>query len=224
MRTDDLIVQLARSAGPVVPLPPPMQRLWWWTAGAAAATIMGVVLIGVRADSGTMVGQAVFLAMIGVTVTTALLSAAAALVLSVPGAERTPAQRWAPLVAGSAWAALLLVSVLSGGSAFDRIVAFPVHAGCVAQITALALVPGWVIFAMLRRAAPLRHRWSGGLAALAALALAAAGTQFICPVNDPAHLLVGHLAPVAALALGGPLIGARAFAWRAMDHAQRPHA
>jgi hypothetical protein len=65
---------------------------------------------------------------------------------------------------------------------------------------------------MLRGAAPLRHRWSAGLATLAALALAAAGTQFICPIDDPAHYLVGHFAPVAALAILGTLIGHRAFA------------
>jgi hypothetical protein len=104
--------------------------------------------------------------------------------------------------------------VASGGSSLSRIAAFPVHVGCVAQIVALSLIPGLALFTMLRRAAPLRLSWSAGLASLAAFAAAAAGTQFLCPINDPAHLLVGHAVPVAALALAGALIGSRAHAAR----------
>jgi hypothetical protein len=210
--TEDLIVRLAGLAGPVQPLAPPMRRLWRWTAGAVAATVTGAAVIGVRADSATMSRDIGFLVLAGLTMATGVVSAAAALVLSVPGAERSAAQRWAPIAAGCAWAALLTWSVLSGGSAVSRLAAFPFHIGCVIQIIALSLVPAWALFAMLRRAAPLRLRWSAGLASLAALALAAAGTQFICPVNDPAHLLVGHVVPVAGLAFAGALIGSRALA------------
>jgi hypothetical protein len=210
--TEALIVRLAGSAGPIQPLAPPMRRLWRWAAGAAVATVAGAAVIGVRADGAAMSRETGFLVLAALTTATALISAAAALVLSVPGAERSPAQRWAPIAAGSAWAALLTWSLLSGGSAVSRLLAFPFHAGCVIQIIALAAVPAWALFAMLRRAAPLRCMWSAGLASLAALALAAAGTQFICPINDPAHLLVGHLVPVAGLALAGAVIGSRALA------------
>lgn len=211
MTTEDLIIRLASSAGPVQPLAPPARRFGYWTAAATAVTAAGVALIGSRPDSWTMVHQTEFLAVAAVTMATALISAGTALVLSVPGAERSPVQRWAPIAACGAWTALLTVSILSGGSAIDRIVALPFHTGCAIQIAALALVPGWMLFVMLRRAAPLRRHWSGGLATLAAVALAAAGTQFLCPLDDPAHLLVGHFAPVAALALAGALIGGRAF-------------
>ena len=40
----------------------------------------------------------------------------------------------------------------------------------------------------------------------------AAGTQITCPIDDPAHHLVGHLAPVATLGALGALAGARLFA------------
>jgi hypothetical protein len=69
------------------------------------------------------------------------------------------------------------------------------------------------MFAMLRRAAPLRRTWSAALATLAAVALGAAATQFLCPIDDPAHLLVGHLLPVASLAIGGAIAGRRALDW-----------
>jgi hypothetical protein len=66
---------------------------------------------------------------------------------------------------------------------------------------------------MLRRAAPLRLGWVAALATLAAVALAAAATQFICPIDDPAHQLVGHVLPVVVLAIGGAIGGRRSLDW-----------
>ena len=66
---------------------------------------------------------------------------------------------------------------------------------------------------MLRRAAPLRQAWTGALATLAAAALGAAATQVLCPIDDPAHQLVGHVLPVILLAIAGTIAGRRAFDW-----------
>ena len=75
------------------------------------------------------------------------------------------------------------------------------------------MVPGWALFAMLRRAAPLQRAWSAALATLAAVALAAVATQIICPVDDPAHQLVGHALPVAFLSVCGAIVGRRWLNW-----------
>ena len=74
-------------------------------------------------------------------------------------------------------------------------------------------MPGWVLFAMVRRAAPLRRAWSGALATLAAVGISAAATQFICPLDDPAHQLVGHVLPVAVLSVLGAFVGHRYLNW-----------
>ena len=214
MTTENLIIRLARSAGPVQPLAPPVRRLGRWSIGAIAATVVGATIIGVRPDAGAIARHLPFVALAVVTVVTALVSAAIALVLSVPGAERSAAQRWAPVGIGGFWALILIASLLSGGSALQRVASFPVHVGCVLQILGLALLPGWWLFAMVHRAAPLRHSWSGANATLAAVALAAAGTQFICPIDDPAHLLVGHFVPVVMFALCGAWLGRRLFSNR----------
>ncbi len=63
------------------------------------------------------------------------------------------------------------------------------------------------------RAAPLRRAWSAAFATLAAVALAAVATQVICPVDDPAHQLVGHVAPVALLSVWGAIVGRRWLNW-----------
>jgi hypothetical protein len=213
VRTDELIVQLARAAGPVRPLPGPSVRLARWTAAAAAMTALGVIVIGPRADVLTAIYQPTFVALAVATLGTALLSAAGAFVLSVPGVERSPLQRAVPLVAGGVWALVLVVLLTTGGDPVQRILALPFHWACVIEIVGLSIVPSWVLFVMLRRAAPLRRAWSAAFATLAAVALAAVATQVICPLDDPAHQLVGHLLPVALLSLSGTIVGRRWLNW-----------
>jgi len=213
VRTDELIVQLARAAGPVRPLPGPSVRLARWTAAAASMTALGVIVIGPRADVLTAIYQPTFVALAVATLGTALLSAAGAFVLSVPGVERSPLQRAVPLVAGGVWALVLVVLLTTGDDPVQRILALPFHWACVIEIVGLSIVPSWVLFVMLRRAAPLRRAWSAAFATLAAVALAAVATQVICPLDDPAHQLVGHLLPVALLSLSGTIVGRRWLNW-----------
>jgi hypothetical protein len=66
---------------------------------------------------------------------------------------------------------------------------------------------------MLRRAAPLRLGWSAALATLAGMGLGAAATQLICPIDDPAHQLVGHLLPAAVFVVIGTIAGRRVIDW-----------
>ena len=213
MRTDDLIVELARAAHPIRPLPRPSVRLAQWTAALVPLTALCVIVIGPRRDVWHAIQQLTFVGTAAATLVTALLAAAAAFVLSVPGVERSPVQRVMPLAAGGLWALMLAVGLTTGGDAVRRLAALPFHWLCLIEIAGLGLVPGWALFAMLRRAAPLRRTWSAALATLAAVGLGAAATQFLCPIDDPAHLLVGHVLPVAFLAIGGAIAGRRALDW-----------
>lgn len=209
MKTDDLIIALATSAGPVQPLPRPLVRLARWTLGAALFVALGVLVIHPRADLSTVIREPVFAAVAGTTLVAALLAAAAAFVLSVPGEERLPLQHYVPFVGAGVWALGLSILLAAGGDSLGRLLALPVHTACVAEIVGLALVPGSMLFAMLRRAAPLEPAWSAALATLAAVGLGAVATQLICPIDDPAHQLVGHFAPVAVLVLLGAVVGRR---------------
>jgi len=104
-----------------------------------------------------------------------------------------------------------------------RVLALPFHWLCLIEIAGLSVVPGWALFAMLRRAAPLRRAWSAALATLAAVALAAVATQFMCPIDDPAHHLVGHLLPVAVLSVCGAIVGRRWLNWLGRASLQNPN-
>ena len=59
--------------------------------------------------------------------------------------------------------------------------------------------------------------WSAALATLASVALGAAATQFLCPIDDPAHQLVGHVLPVAFLSVWGAIVGGRSLNWLSHD-------
>jgi hypothetical protein len=213
VRTEALIVELARAAGPLRPLQRPSVRLAQWTAAVVPLTAVCVIVIGPRRDAWHAVQQLTFVVIAAATLATALLSAAAAFVVSVPAGERSPLQRVAPLVALGVWVLALAVMLTAEDDSARRLTALPFHWLCLIEIAGLGLVPGWALFAMLRRAAPLRRRWSGGLATLAAVAVGAGATQFLCPIDDPAHHLVGHVLPVALLAVGGAVAGRRTLDW-----------
>jgi hypothetical protein len=213
MRTDELIVELARSAGPVRPLPSPSIRLARWTVATAPLMALAVIVIGPRADVMAAMSDPAFVGIAGVTILTALLSAASTLVLGIPGAERSMWQRVLPLLAGGLWALALVYLLTIEGSALRRLQQWPFHWLCLIEIVGLSVGPAWALMMMLRRAAPLRKAWAGALAILAAVALGAAATQFLCPLDDPAHQLVGHAFPVAVLALLGALVGTRYLNW-----------
>jgi hypothetical protein len=213
VKTEDLIVRLARGARPVRSLRPPWARFARWTAVAVLVETIGALAIGVRSDVAIALQQPAFAGLAAATLLTALLSGAAVFALSVPGIERSPLQRTAPLASGALWVGWLVVLLMAGGQSMRRLAALPIHAACVIEIVGFGVLVGWPLFAMLRRAAPLRPTWSALLAALAAAAFAAAATQLICPIDDPAHHLTGHLPPVVLITILGAAFGRHALDW-----------
>jgi hypothetical protein len=172
-----------------------------------------VLVIGARVDVVPLLRDTVFVSTGAFTLLTALLAAFCALVLGIPGAERSPAQRALPFLAAAAWIGGLTALLQAGGDAMGRVLSLPIHPLCIIEIAALGIVPGWTLFTMLRRAAPLQPGWTAALATLAAVAMGAAGTQLLCPIDDPAHHLVGHVAPVALFAGIGALLFRRSLDW-----------
>ena len=209
MKTDDLIVDLARQATPVTPLASPAVRLGRWGAKMVVFAGAAVSALGPRQDLFDALRQPVYAARLMTTLSTAILAAAAAFVLSVPGAERSRVQRVLPWVALGGWAVLLAALLVSGGDPVARVLAFPVNWPCGYKILGFSLISGTALFVALRRAAPLERLWTASVAALAATAFGAVATQFVCPVDDPAHQLVGHVLPVIVLAAIGTAIGVR---------------
>ena len=206
MKTDDLILQLAKSAEPVTPLPPPSIRLVRWLALAGAVAAVAVFAIGPRPDLSAALERPAFAASLVALLLAAVSSAAAALVLSVPGAERSPRQRALPIVAAAAWpAAWLTAMTMSAATGGGRVF----HWACAVEIAALGAGSGWALFTMARRAAPLLPAWTAAIASLAAITIASAATQIICPIDAPVHQLAGHVLVAVVVGFGGFLAGRR---------------
>lgn len=196
MRTEDLIADLASRATPVRPLPSPGIRVLAWSAVAMICAVVGTIVFGTRADLGAQMREPAFVLVGLVAFATSALAALASLVLAIPGAERSPALRSSTVAVVVLWAVILVAAIVRAGHGFAGAADWPI---CFVRVVAIALVPAGVLFGMLRRSAPLRLGWTSALAAAAAIAAAAIAIQFICPLNDPAHALLGHLGPVLAL-------------------------
>ena len=214
MRTDELIVQLARSARPIRPLPPPRVRAMRWLAAALLVMFVALVVIGPRADLTLALSQPVFLGSLVALLLTLGSGASAAFALSVPGAQRSRVQRGLPLMTAAAWSAIWLVVLSTAGAPAGPATA-PIHSGCAIQIAVCALASGWLLFAMLARAAPLRPLWTAAVASLASMATGAAVAQVLCPLDDPMHQLVGHVLIALVVAGAGLVVGRPALTtWR----------
>lgn len=192
-------------------LPTLALRLGGWAA--VMAVLVGAAVLVPRPDLGARVRAAGF-----VLETVALATAAFVLgILALRSAEpdRVPTR-------GAAGAALVLAIVATGiglvapPSADATLGVILARAGgCFWSTLAFAAAPALVLFATVRRGAPLAPRAAGAYAAGAALVLASLAMRLHCPLDEAVHLTLGHLLPVAAGTLAGAVLGGTWFGgWR----------
>jgi hypothetical protein len=89
------------------------------------------------------------------------------------------------------------------------------HLSCVAGTAAFALGPLAAFLATRRASDPVAPRLTGAAIAAAAGAWGALGIELHCRYTSPLHVFLGHVLPVALLALLGVVVGARFLAIRA---------
>ena len=213
MRTEDLIQELVSDARPVTRIQPIARRLLAWVVLAAVSFGVVLFLMGVRRDLGDSTDRADFAFEAALLIITAMSAAVGALVVSVPGAERSPMVRWAPIIAAAAsvlWAAGELVYAAASGAPTGRLT-FAWH--CVYKTACVGAVPGIALFLMVRRAAPMHAMWAGLLAVLATAAVGVLGANVICPNDRPLHMLLWHVAPLMLFAAIGAALGTWLLKW-----------
>ena len=207
------IARLVRSATPVTPLEPPSVRLARWAISSTALVLPSVVILGVRSDVAAQMMNGWFIARATATLAIGVSAAIVAFFMSVPGVEPSRPARAVPLTACLAWAVMLVGTIAATRSPLDVLLQVTPHPSCVLLVVATALLPGATLVRMLRDAAPLQARWTGGFAGLASLALGALGTQFVCTNDAAAHHLLWHLTPVVLLTLTSAAVGSSVLGW-----------
>jgi hypothetical protein len=213
VETDDLVRRLAADAAPVTRLAPVPVRLMVWTAVTLTSAVAAVWWLGARGDLLTAVWAPGFQVKSILLLVTAITAAAGALLVSVPGGERSAAVRWLPVATVAAlllWMGGELGAAAAAGTANWRVGA---AWGCAAQVMAVGLLPGAVLFVRVRRAAPLRGAWAGLLALVAMGAVGALGTSAICPSDRSVHVLVWHVLPLVTIGAVGAAAGYVLLGW-----------
>jgi hypothetical protein len=186
-----------------------------WLLTIAAALWAGVsVAIGRPGLRGRPLAYVAGLAIASLLIAAAATWAGVARGRSMLG--RTSAWRMA---AAMLTPAMLLAASLAFGSLWPQTVTdsseLGAHLLCLAGTTAFALGPLAAFMAMRRAADPVAPRLTGAAIAAAAGAWGALGIELHCRYASPLHVVVGHVLPVALLALAGMVVGARLLAIRA---------
>ena len=211
MKSEELIQNLVADLEPVKPLSSVPRRLAAWTATALLSVVAGVALIGLRSDLHAVVHGEMFMLETLLIAFAAVFSAASAFVLSVPRSERQMRHKLMALAPVMFWIMYLVFEQLSGGVRSEDVI--PMAAGCAGKVGIFGIVPGIVIFFMIRQAAPTDLGWSGFLASVAVLSVGCMTLQFVCPDYGALHVLLWHALPILVLGLGGIFLGKWILRW-----------
>ncbi|HVO09742.1 MAG TPA: NrsF family protein [Vicinamibacteria bacterium] len=177
---------------PVRPLPRPALRAMEIAIWALALFLLVPRLHPLREDAAALGPWLLWGVAIGEAVA-GLLLAGLALREAVPGGGLARARVGLALALGATTqlAASLLTWTLAPATTSAEMAR---HRGAVCfSIQELLAIPGLALaFWLVQRALPVRPRWSGALAGLAAGLLADAAWHLICPRSDLPHVLIWH--------------------------------
>jgi hypothetical protein len=214
MKTNDFIKQLSSDVKPVKRLASPGKRFFIWFLASFFSISLGISLMGIRSDFSQALMNPRFVLETLAILAIAILAAAGAFMMSVPGMGSRPIIRWLLIIPSIAWPLSLayrLYTIYSQANSFAFI--FDYGFGCIRDIFLLGILPGSFLFFMLKTAAPLRLSWTGALATLSAAAIAAVGVQFTCSADSPVHIFLWHVLPVIVIGVAGIGLGKHLLRW-----------
>lgn len=84
---------------------------------------------------------------------------------------------------------------------------------CFSTVFFLAIIPGAILFWMIRKLAPTSPCWTGALATLSGATLGTLILESHCVSADYLHTLLAHMAPVVFIMLIGALLGGWLLRW-----------
>jgi len=214
--------QVEADLRPVRPLPRPAVRTLHVATWALALFVLVPLLVPLRHDAPALGwpllwGAAVAEAMVG------LVLAGLALREAVPGSGIGAARAAAALAAGaSTQLAVTFLTWLYGPTLTAREILRHRGPTCMSAQELLAVSGLALAFWLIVRALPVRPRWAGALAGMAAGLVGDAVWHLVCPRSDLEHVLVWHGGATLLATAWGWLLGA-AFERRRATATKRPH-
>jgi hypothetical protein len=211
MNTDQLITAIAADAAPSRPF-----DRWFHRAtaiGIAGAGIVFFAAIGPRPDLAAALGTWRFLLKFVITVPLAIAATMAILGMSRP--DTWNKYRSFPLMAPLvllAVAALFELLVVPRSLWMVRLVGSN-SVNCMTLIPLLAVIPLAAFLAVLRRGAPRDPGKAGGVAGLAAAAIAASFYAINCFDDSPLFVITWYPLATSLVVAVGHLLGRRILQW-----------
>ena len=216
MKTKNLIDTLTSDAPPVKHVVPGKLLLVWL---AAASLLMGglVAALGVRPDIITRLHDISFVVELSLVLAITISAGIAACWLALPDVNQQQWLRWLPFVPFVALSFLLLNNYFSAhgmdpmGAVYTEYL--EKRYDCAADIVLFSIMPGVVLFFIMRKAAPVHYFWAGGIAALAITNLGYFALRIVEVNDNIAHLLLWHYLPMAMFSLLGAFLGKMTLRW-----------
>jgi hypothetical protein len=208
MNTETLIHNLALQCRPVRPIGNPTSRFLVWITSTIVFLIAGVWILRPVPELWSLVTNPSFIFPTLAMLTLSLISTLSAFILTIPDSRirRFDALPLTVLIFWFALVAYMLATVDISDSRPGLL--------CIVRIAGLSLVPGGLLFYMLKKAAPMKSGLVGILASLGSLAFAAIAVQCLCPRSyDVTHVVVWHFMPVSVISVVGLLMGRLMFKW-----------
>jgi hypothetical protein len=208
--TERLIDALVASATPVRRLRPPLVRVLSWLALAGAILALLAIGHGVRSDLMVQLRQPVFVVSIAAALSTGVLAAIAAFVVSLP--DRSQSWLLLPLPTLVVW-----VGTVGYGCLTDWVAVGPdgVHLGetlrCFATLVLTSVPLATALAVMLRHAALLRPVAATLAGALAVAAITSSALALMHDIDATAMILIWNLGTAAVIVALGALFGPRLF-------------
>jgi hypothetical protein len=137
----------------------------------------------------------------------AIISAVLALRSAIPGRVLRPSQ--AALAAALVLAATIVLTVATPADTVNRLSDFArTGERCALETVMFGSLSWLALWWLVRRGAPMNGRLSGLFVGAGSLLFSFAVMRIECPIDEPLHLLVGHLLPALAVIALSTLAGA----------------
>lgn len=209
---EDTIERLAAENKPATPCPCPVSNTIGWAAIFAVTLALPFLALPPRADIAVQLRDPLFIFESLVLGLVILGAACSAVWLSFPDYRNQRWVTWLPLPLTALYLTVLGVRLFILD---PNVIALDYAHGidCCFIIVLLALLPGAVLFLMMRRYATVHPRLAGGLALMASAGIGHLALRFTEANNSAAHLLVWHIVPILLLGGIGAWLGRKILSW-----------